>query len=80
MQFERDVRAKGPEAFKEYFQGALVTARQVYAENSGADLPGWHWVGCDACEKWRLVTGRMGWGPHWIRQTSSWRASKVGVR
>jgi hypothetical protein len=50
------VRAQGPEAFKAFFQGALANAQQSFNEE-GAAPPGWHWVECDACKKWRLVTG-----------------------
>lgn len=51
------IRAQGPEAFKAFFQSALTSAQETYQKNEGQDVPGWHWVECDACKKWRLVTG-----------------------
>lgn len=46
-------RQRGPEAFKQCVQEALQ-----YAKTISPDAPqGWHWVECDACTKWRLVSG-----------------------
>jgi hypothetical protein len=56
LQIEK-ARDQGPEAFKQFFQGALASAQVAYAQ--GQDQPGWHWLMCEACKQWRLVTGAL---------------------
>ena len=46
-------REHGPEAFKQCLQAALDYSKHA----GGAEPLGWHWVACEACEQWRLVSG-----------------------
>jgi hypothetical protein len=46
-------RDRGPEAFRVEFQTALEKGQ----EDSDATPPGWHWVLCDECQKWRMLSG-----------------------
>eukprot|EP00879_Flechtneria_rotunda_P017027 GHRR01017829.1.p1 GENE.GHRR01017829.1~~GHRR01017829.1.p1 ORF type:complete len:200 (+),score=42.31 GHRR01017829.1:402-1001(+) len=50
-QIERG-RQQGPEAFRVMLANAI---RQ--ANSAGKEPMGWHWVGCELCGKWRLVSG-----------------------
>jgi hypothetical protein len=54
-----EVRNQGPAAWQQYFQGILATAQQHY-NDTGADMNMWHWVECEECKKWRLISGGHG--------------------
>jgi hypothetical protein len=47
-------REAGPEAFQQHLAACVHHASAVL---QGADLAGWHWLQCEACQKWRLVSG-----------------------
>jgi len=34
-----------------------VALRQAEVLAGAGDPPGWHWVACDSCQAWRLITG-----------------------
>jgi hypothetical protein len=58
-----DEARQDPGAFHRALEAAKVYCR---TSEGGAAPPGWEWVSCDSCEKWRLVSkvlfDQQGWG------------------
>ena len=51
----QQARMQGEAAWKAYFQDVRTNAQKKW--DTPQQDPLWHWVECDACKKWRLVSG-----------------------
>ena len=51
----QQARMQGEAVWKAYFQDVLTNAQKNF--DTPQQDPLWHWVECDACKKWRLVSG-----------------------
>lgn len=48
---------RDPAAYAAKLTHALATSKAMAAAGREDAPPGWEWVACDACERWRLVPG-----------------------